>query len=123
MDIDDQLRRLYNNVFDVDLLDQAGQEDNHVDDPVSVRDLLCLELNQGGEGFRPCAFRFNFLNAMSSAAPQMLNSAFSRTNNATPGFIDFLSEWIGGGGRLAAHSQPALRTGLMAPAWRPALYI
>ena len=27
------------------------------------------------------------------------------------------------GAQLTAHSQPALRTGLMAPDWRPALYM
>ena len=52
----DQLRRLYNDVFDVDLLDPADQEDHHIEDPEFVRDLFCLKLNQGGGGFRPYAF-------------------------------------------------------------------
>ena len=96
-DMDDHLRRLYRDVFDVDLLDPAGQEVNHIEDPEFVRDLFCLKLNQGGGGFRPYAFRFNFLNAMNNAVPQMLNSTCSKSKRVTPGFFDFLSEWIGEG--------------------------
>ena len=59
MYMDDQLRRLHNDVFDVDLLDPAGQEDRHIEDPEFVRDLFCLKPNQGGGGVRPYAFRFN----------------------------------------------------------------
>ena len=43
MDMDGQQRRLYNDVFDVDILDPAGQEDHHIKDPEFVRDLFCLE--------------------------------------------------------------------------------
>ena len=53
MDMDDQLRRLYNDVFDVDLLDPAGQEDHRIEDPEFVHDLFCLKLNQAGGGFGP----------------------------------------------------------------------
>ena len=63
MDMDDQLRRLYSDVFDVDLLDPAGQEDHRTEDPEFARDLFCLELSQGGGEFRPYTFRFNFPNA------------------------------------------------------------
>jgi len=41
----DQLHRLYNDVFDVDLLDPAGQEDYRIEDPGSVCDLSCLKLS------------------------------------------------------------------------------
>ena len=64
MDMDDQLRRLYNDVFDVDLLDPAGQEDHHIEDTEFTRDFFCLKPSQGGGGFRPYAFRSNFLNAI-----------------------------------------------------------
>jgi hypothetical protein len=33
MDMDDQLRRLYNDVFDADLLDPTGQENHRIEDP------------------------------------------------------------------------------------------
>ena len=33
MDMDDQLHMLYNDVFDIDLLDPAGQEDHRIEDP------------------------------------------------------------------------------------------
>ena len=39
----DQLRRLYSDAFDVDLLDPAGQEGHRTEDPEFVRDLFCLE--------------------------------------------------------------------------------
>ena len=73
-----QKAKRHRDVFDVDLLDPAGQEVNHIEDPEFVRDLFCLKLNQGGGGFRPYAFRFNFLNAMNNAVPQMLNSTCSK---------------------------------------------
>jgi len=97
VDMEDQLRRLYKYVFDVDLLDPAGQEDHRIEDPEFVRDFFCLKLNQGGKGFRPYAFRFNFLNAMNSFMPPMLISTCSKAKRVTPGFSDFLSEWIGKG--------------------------
>ena len=34
---------------------------------------------------------------MNNAMPHMLNSTCSKTKRVTPGFFDFLSEWIGGG--------------------------
>ena len=96
-DMDGQLRRLYHDVFDVDLLDPAGQEDHLIEDPEFIRDLFCFKRNQGGEGFRPYAFRFNFLDAMHNAMPHMLISTCSKTKRVNPGFFDFLSEWIGEG--------------------------
>jgi hypothetical protein len=41
--------------------------------------------------------RFNFLSAMDCVMPQMLNSTCSKTKRVTPGFFDFLIEWIGEG--------------------------
>ena len=51
VEMDDQLRRLHNDVFDVDFLDSAGQEDHHIEDPEFVCDLFCLKLNRVVEGF------------------------------------------------------------------------
>ena len=92
--MDGQMCRLYSHVFDVGLLDLAGQEDHHIDDPEFSKDLFCLELNQDGGGFRPCAFRFNFLSAMNSTMPQMPSSACSETKRVTPGSLGFLSQWV-----------------------------
>ena len=50
MDMDGQLRRPHSDVFDVGLLDPAGQENHRIEDPEFVRDLFCLELSQGGGG-------------------------------------------------------------------------
>ena len=89
MDMDDQqLRRLYSDVFDVD------QEDHRIVDPKFLCSLFCLKPSQGGGGFRPYALRFNFPNAMSNAMPHMLNSTCSKTKRVTPGSFKFLSEWI-----------------------------
>ena len=97
MDMGDQLRRLYNDVFDVGLLDPAGQEGHCIEGLGFVRDLFCLKLNQVGGRLRPCAFRLNFLNAMNNVIPHMPNSTCSKTKRVTPGFLDFLSERTGKG--------------------------
>ena len=78
MYMDDKLRRLHNDVFDVDFLDPAGQEDHRIEDTEFIRDLSFLKPSQGGGGFRPYAFRFNFLNAMNNAMPLKLNSTCSK---------------------------------------------
>ena len=95
--MDDQLRRLYFDVFGVGLLGPAGQEDSRIKDPEFPRYLPSLKLSQGCGGIRPYGSRFNVLRAMSSATPQMLNSACSRTNSVNPGLFNFHSVWIGGG--------------------------
>ena len=101
MNMDDQLRRLYNDVFDVDLMDPPGQENHRIEDLEFARDLFCLELSQGGGEFRPVAFRPDFPNAMKNVMHQMHNSACSKTKKVTPGFFDFLGEWIGEGPLIA----------------------
>jgi len=54
-----------------------------------------LKPYQDGRGFRPCASRFNFLNAMNNVMPHMPNSTCPKTKRVTPGLFGFLSEWIG----------------------------
>ena len=78
-------------------MDPAGQENHRIEDPEFFRDLFCLKPNQGGGGFRPYAFRFNFLNPMNNVMPHMPNSTSSKTKRVTPGLFDFLSGWIGEG--------------------------
>jgi len=74
--------------------DFFGQENHRIEDLEFVRDLFCLKLSQGCGGFRPCAFRLNYLNAMDNAMPLVPNSTCSKTKRITSGFFDFLSEWI-----------------------------
>ena len=70
--LDKALREAYSFIYHVDFLDPDGHELN-LQDPAFVRDLFCLKTSQSGGGCRPYVERFNFLNAINNALPQMID--------------------------------------------------
>jgi hypothetical protein len=69
--VDKALGEAYHLVFDVDILSPEGQIDGE-DDPAFISDLAGLKVSAGGCGYRRTELRGVFLNAMSSALPQMM---------------------------------------------------
>ena len=69
--VDGALRKAYERCFGIDLLNPEGTRSDQTD-PTFYRDLMGLKAKAGGMGFRNTARRSLFVNALSSALPQMM---------------------------------------------------
>ena len=69
--VDEALRKAYTRCFGIDLLNPEGTRSDQTD-PTFCRDLMGLKAKAGGMGYRNTARRSLFVNALSSALPQMM---------------------------------------------------
>ena len=96
-ELDKALRESYRFIYHVDLLDPDGHE-LILQDPAFVRDLFCLKMSQCGGGYRPYIDRFNFLNAINNALPQMIDRLDQKSGTTIKGYwSSVLTARIGAG--------------------------
>ena len=69
--VDEALRKAYARCFGIDLLNPEGTRSDQTD-PTFYRDLMGLKTKAGGMGYRNTERRSLFVNALSSALPQMM---------------------------------------------------